>query len=73
MKKEILYADFVKMVKAKGKVRASLSHSQSYPDGINQFAILDFQIDSEGTLFTVTKNGRRAEVNPMMPAFKLSE
>lgn len=64
---EIPREAFIEFVKDEGVIRASLSHTQKYPSGISQFAILDWQYDGE--LFAITNTGKRVVANEDMPAF----
>ena len=68
MKAEILYDDFIDLLKKEGKVRASPSHEQRHPVPISEFAILDFQYD--GVIFAITRTGKRVEITDQMPAFR---
>ncbi len=70
--KETAYNDFVELVKKKGTVRASLSHTQSRPSEISSSAILDWQIDDHG-LFCVTITGGIVRCSDDMPAFHVFE
>lgn len=66
--KETLYEDFVEIVKEEGKVFASPSHSQTFPDKIEFSAILEWQWDGELFANTIT---RRVVANKEMPAFHI--
>ena len=61
--------EFVEMVKKQGKIRASLSHTQTYPDEIHYAGILDWEYDTE--LFAITWSGRRVVASKTMPAFHI--
>ena len=65
--RETLYNDFVQIVKKEGKVLASPSHTQLYPDEIHHAAILEWQWDVE--LFSDIKTSGRVVANKKMPAF----
>jgi len=68
--RETQYRDFVKIVKEKNIVFASLSRSQTYPNNIHYAAILRWQWDGE-ELFATTINGERVVANTSMPAFHI--
>lgn len=65
---EILYTQFVELLKKEGTVRASPSHTQTHPTEISWAAILDWQFDGE--VFAITSTGKRAVASPSMPAFR---
>lgn len=68
--KETPREEFIKLVKEKGKVWASLSHEQSHPRHISNFAILQWQWDElTNELFAITSSGKRAVASKTMPAF----
>lgn len=63
---------FIQIVKKKGIVPASLSHTQQYPGHISSFAVLEWQYDpTKGELFSITKSGKRVVANEKMPAFHI--
>ncbi len=70
--REILYSDFLGLVKKYGKVWASPSHEQREPIHIDRCAILGWEYDPyKDELFTISTIGTRAVCSKTMPAFKI--